>query len=144
MRGVVFLVVAACAGDAVMPAKDPPNEPPKETTEPAPASVPACGEPAGGVRKLDSYTTAEVPGTYWLDMVFEGTEWRPAEPIAMPHHHATRLELTNVAEHPALAANQGKRLRFTVELVAREVRQVPGRQEWRATYQARIVAVCAP
>ena len=123
------------------PAKDPPKEP----TEPAPAAtVPACGEPAAGARKLDSYVTAEVPGTYWLDMVFESTEWRPAETIAMPHHHATRLELTNVAEHPALAASQGNRLRFTVELFARDIRQVAGRQEWRATYQARIVAVCAP
>jgi hypothetical protein len=135
---LLFAVVAACAGDGVTSSKDP--EP-----VPAPAAtLPACGEPAAAARKLDSYVTAEVPGTYWLDMVFADTEWRPAESIAMPHHHATRLELTNLAEHPALAAHQVRTVRFTVELLTRDIRQVAGRNEWRATYQARIVAVCAP
>jgi hypothetical protein len=86
----------------------------------------------------------QVPATYWLEMVFNGSEWWPAEHIPMPHHHATRLELTNVTAFPALAAHQDQRLRFTVEVTSREIQQVSGRREWRARYYARIVAVCVP
>ena len=86
----------------------------------------------------------QVPATYWVEMISDGNEWRPAEHIPMPHHHATRLELVNLADFPALAARQGERLRFTVEIASREIHQVSGRREWRATYHARIVAVCIP
>jgi hypothetical protein len=77
-------------------------------------------------------------------MTFNGSEWWPVDHVPMPHHHATRLELTNVMAFPALASHQGKRLRFTVELSSRDIHQVPGRREWRVTCFARIVSVCVP
>ena len=85
-----------------------------------------------------------MPATYWVEMIFDGGEWRPADHIAMPHHHASRLELANQADFPALTARQGERVRFTVEMTSREIHQVAGRREWRATYRARIIAVCIP
>ncbi len=107
-----------------------------------PGSVSPCEESA--LAQLKSYVDVEVPATRWVDMVSDGGDWRPADHIAMPHHHASRLELANVADFPALTAHQSGRVRFTVEITSREIHQVPGRREWRATYFARIIAVCVP
>jgi len=122
---------------------------PGETAEARPTSpgeqhggLTPCEEPA--VARLESYIDVQVPATYWVEMISDGNGWRPAEHIPMPHHHATRLELANLADFPALSARKGERLRFTVEIASREIRQVSGRREWRATYHARIVAVCIP
>lgn len=108
------------------------------------AKLARCPEPVPDVPRLDSYAALEVPATRWVEMVFDQGEWRPSARIAMPHHHATRLELTNVDDFPVLADHQGERLRFTVEVTSREIHQVAGRREWRATYRARIVAACIP
>jgi hypothetical protein len=62
----------------------------------------------------------------------------------MPHHHATRLELTNVAAFPALAHHRDSRVRLTVDIRSRDTRKVPNRNEWRATYAATIVDACVP
>ena len=53
-----------------------------------------------------------------------------------------RLKLTNVADVTGLAAHRNKRDRFTVEIASRDIRKVPDRNEWRATYRARILGVC--
>ena len=104
---------------------------------------PACDEPATG-RQLQSFLGVEVPGTYWIDMTFEQREWRPAHTLLMPSHHATRLELINLAEFSELTELGGALpLRFTIELTEREIQRVGERVEWRATYFARIVAVCS-
>lgn len=105
-------------------------------------SLPPCEESAPAVARLESYLDLQIPATRWVEMISDGSEWRPADHIAMPHHHATRLELANLADFPALTAHQSERVRFTIEITSREIRQVPGRREWRATYHARIVAVC--
>ncbi len=107
-------------------------------------SVPPCEESSPAVARLTSYVDLPVPLTHWVEMIFDGGEWRPADPIAMPHHHASRLELANLADFPALTAHEGERVRFTVEVTAREIRQAAGRRAWRATYHARVVAVCLP
>ena len=104
--------------------------------------LPPCEESA--VARLETYVDLAVPATRWVVMVSDGSAWRPADHVAMPHHHASRLELANVADFPALTAHQGGRVRFTVEITSREIHQVPGRGEWRATYFARIVSVCIP
>ncbi|MBI5534784.1 MAG: hypothetical protein HY898_18810 [Deltaproteobacteria bacterium] len=108
------------------------------------SGLPQCGESTKGIRELDSYWEVQVPGTYWLDMIFTGSEWSPANAIPMPHHHATRLELSNASDFPVLASHQGRQLRFTVEIEAREIQKVAGREQWRATYRARITGVCVP
>ena len=92
--------------------------------------------------QLTSYVDVKVPAKYWVDMTWQDGEWRPAAHLPMPHHHATRLELTNVAEFAALATHRDKRVRLTVEIAARDIRKVPGRDEWRATYRARILDAC--
>jgi len=104
--------------------------------------LPGCGDAAPGAPRLESYADVQIPATYWVDMTFDGGEWRPAAPIAMPHHHATRLVLTDVTDFAALADHQGERVRFTVEVTSREIHQVVGRRAWRATYYARILAAC--
>ena len=103
-----------------------------------------CAEPPAGVSQLASYVDVKVPAKYWVDMIWQDGEWRPAAHIPMPHHHATRLELTNVAEFAALATHRDKRVRLTVEIASRDIRKVPDRNEWRATYRARILALCTP
>ena len=59
----------------------------------------ASGKSRTGLRgrmpQLGSYVDVKVPAKYWVDMTWQDGEWRPAEHIPMPHHHATRLELTN-------------------------------------------------
>jgi hypothetical protein len=106
------------------------------------APLALCAEPPAGVAQLASYVDVKVPAKYWVDMAWQDGEWRPAEHLPMPHHHATRLELTNVTELASLAAHRNKRVRITVRIASREVRKVPGRNEWRATYRARILDTC--
>jgi hypothetical protein len=106
--------------------------------------LPPCDDSAPAVARLESYVDLQTPATHWVEMIFDGGEWRPADHIAMPRHHATRLELANLADFPALTAHQVGRVRFTLEITSREIHQVSGRREWRATYHARIVAVCVP
>lgn len=102
-----------------------------------------CTTSADQPPELTSYLEANVPGVYWLDLAFTGGQWQPATALAMPRHHASRLELENLAQFPELARGELLRVRATLELTAREVRQVPGQHQWRATYRARLLAVCA-
>jgi hypothetical protein len=108
------------------------------------ADLPRCPEAPLPIAHLESYIELELPATRWVEMVFDAGEWRPSGHIAMPHHHATRLELTNVADFPALAHRRGERLRFTVEITSRAIDKVAGRQQWRVTFRARIIAACIP
>jgi hypothetical protein len=101
-----------------------------------------CGEPPAGVPQLASYNDVKVPARYWVDVAWQEGEWRPAERLTMPHHHATRLELTNVAAFPSLARHRDGRVRLTINLTSRDIRKVPDRNEWRATYAATIVEAC--
>jgi hypothetical protein len=94
------------------------------------------------VPRLASYNDVQVPGRYWVDVTWQDGEWRPADPLPMPHHHATRLELTNLAAFPALVRHRDARVRVTIDVTSRDVRKVPDRNEWRATYAATIVEAC--
>ena len=85
-----------------------------------------------------------MPGVYWLDVRRADHGWEPGEPIRMPTHHATRLELTNAAEMPLLGGRTGARARVVVELTDRDVQHDAARSTWFATYRARVVEVCAP
>ena len=109
-----------------------------------PASLATCGAPPAGVAQLASYVDVAVPARYWVDMTWQDREWRPAGSLPMPYHHATRLELTNVAAFPSLAKHRDGRVRLTIDITSRDVRKVPNRNEWRATYAASIVRACVP
>ena len=107
-----------------------------------PETLPACGETPVGTRRLTSFVNLKVPAKYWVEMTWHDREWWPAGHIPMPHHHATRLELTNVEEFTSLAAHRSERVRLTVEITSREIRKVPDRNQWRATYRAKILDAC--
>jgi len=108
------------------------------------SGLPSCAEPPAGVPRLASYVDVKVPAKYWVDMTWQDGEWRPADHIPMPHRHATRLELSNVADFASLAAHRSKRLRFTIDIASRDIHKVPDRNEWRATYRGRILSLCVP
>ena len=91
------------------------------------------------IPRLESYLDVRVPDTYWREVVRTGHGWEPAEHLRIPHHHATRLELANLAEVPLLAAGGPARARITIELTARDIRHDAGRSTWFVTYHARIV-----
>lgn len=101
-----------------------------------------CPTSADQPPELTSYLEANVPGRYWIDLAVRDGDWQPASALPMPRHHASRLELDNLAQFPELSRGDLRRVRATVELVARDVRQVPGQHQWRATYHAKLLAVC--
>ena len=103
-----------------------------------------CGAPPAGVAQLASYTDVDVPARYWVEVTWQDGEWRPAGSLPMPYHHATRLELTNVAAFPSLAQHRDGRVRLTIDITSRDIRKVANRNEWRATYAASIVRACVP
>ena len=109
-----------------------------------PTGLAKCGAPPAGVPQLVSYNDVKVPARYWVDVAWHDGEWRPAGQLPMPHHHATRLELTNLGAFPALARHRDGRVRLTIDITSRDIRKVPSRNEWRATYAARIVEACRP
>jgi hypothetical protein len=103
-----------------------------------------AGSPPAGVTELASYNDVQVPARYWIDVSWRDGEWQATEHLPMPHHHATRLELTNVAVFPALARHRDRHVRLTLDITSRDIRKVPDRNEWRATYAATIVQACLP
>ena len=125
-------MLAACSATAE-PAVTAPG--PVVTASPCPADP--------GVAALD-YNEVEIGGSYFVDVEQHAGEWAPAGHVPMPHHHATRIEWTNPERIAELGPAATGRLRFTLTVESREIRPVPGRQEWRVTVQARITAICAP
>ena len=109
-----------------------------------PARLATCGGPPAGVAQLTSYDDVEVPSRYWVEMTWRDGEWWPADNLPMPYHHATRLELTNIAAFPLLAKHRDGRVRLTIDITSRDIRKVPNRNEWRARYTASIVRACVP
>ena len=103
-----------------------------------------AASPPAGVPQLASYNDVQVPARYWIDVTWQEREWQPADHLPMPHHHATRLELTNVAAFPGLARYRDGRVRLTIDVTSRDIRKVPDRNEWRTTYAATIVQACLP
>lgn len=104
-------------------------------------TVPPCAPT--GFSELQSYGELELPGVYWVDMRFDGLEWSPVRTPEMPLHHGSRLDVQNVADFPQLDLHRARPVRMTVEVSSRTIIQVRER-EWRATYHARILDVCAP
>lgn len=107
------------------------------------SAVARCGAAPVDVPQLASYWDAAPPRKFWLDMRHDRA-WEPAAQLAMPYHHASRLELTNLAAFPALDALRDRRVRFTIEITGREIEKRAHEDEWLATYAARIAAVCVP
>ncbi|MBI2684747.1 MAG: DUF3630 family protein [Acidobacteria bacterium] len=102
----------------------------------------ACGEPPAKIPQLTAAHGFRTPGRYWLEMTFASGAWMPSPPLAVLPHHAARVELANIREFPSLAMHQNDRVRFTVQVLARDVRQAGENGQWRDTLLARIHDVC--
>lgn len=70
-------------------------------------------------------------------------EWTLAEPVAFPYHHAVRLEFSNQEAFPEFPELPEQMLRVSFEVTSQDIKQVPGREQWRNTVRARLFAVCA-
>lgn len=117
------------------------------TLEVAPLAPPAALRPCGGepsAPRLTDYALSADGQRYSVEVTRHPTtgEWQPSPLPRMPHHHASRLSLRGLADHPELVG--AERPRLTIELLSHTIEQVPGRHEWRAEYAARVVEVCAP
>lgn len=126
-------LLAACAasGDPA-PTADPPA-PPTPALAPCPTPPPP---------PLD-YNDIANGRTYTVDVAESSGEWRPADHIPMPMHHATRIEWTNPAALSDLGPAATGRLRLAVRIESRDIQQLSGRREWRVIVRAHIAAVCA-
>jgi len=118
------------------------------TQPPRAVSVPACAE-SGAQPSLFQTLDARIPGTYRVDMTYDGGEWVPATLVGSPLHHATRVELVNLADFEPLPHDRP--LTFVVELLDQEVREATtgaenagarGGKSLRSTYRAKIVSIC--
>jgi hypothetical protein len=61
--------------------------------------------------------------------------------VASPAHASGKAPPL-ATEFLSLSAHRNKRVRFTFEITSRDIRRVADRNEWRATYSARIFALC--
>jgi hypothetical protein len=117
----------------------------------AAAPIAACPT-APTATHLDDYAQATDGARYWVDVTRVPTtgEWLPTPLPRMPRHHASRLELRNLAAHPALAraaaraGGQAMTLRFVFDLLAHHIESVSSQHQWRGTYEASVVDVCLP
>jgi hypothetical protein len=133
----LLLEVLVCESSSAAKDGPPANTPGKRS------QLPTCdAPPPTDVAKLESYVDLTVPSRYWVEMVWQDGEWWPAEHIPMPHHHATRIDLTNVAAFIPPRHRTG-RVRLVVEIASRSIRKLPSRNEWRVTYSAKVLGACA-
>jgi len=138
--------LACCRGDPAGARSSSPSV--GDLSDPRPAApadgaadaAPPCPGPA--VPRLESYLDVRIPDVYWLEMNHGSGGWEPAQHLRMPLHHATRLDLTNLADFPHLAAGVTGPVRLVIEITARDIEHDPARATWFATYHARIVEVC--
>ncbi len=100
----------------------------------------ACGEPT--TPHLADFSMVSDGDRVHIDVARDANtgEWMPTPLPRMPLHHASRLAWQNLAEHPALAGLAHARFEF--ELIAHEVTQVAGHDQWRTEYRAKVLAVC--
>lgn len=105
------------------------------------ATPDAC---AADLEHLEDYALVADGRRYRVDVIRDVTTgaWEPTPLPRMPYHHASRLALRGLGDHPELAT-VGDRARLVIEMVSHTIEQVPGRREWRAEYVARVIDVCA-
>src|SRR5215471_13014735 len=89
MRIGYLLMFAACAAACANPGR---AEPPRPH-----AGNPEVSSNCTG-KRLASFGEITIPSTFDVDMVLEDGEWRPAPSIRLVLHHATRVELENLAD----------------------------------------------
>lgn len=148
MRAALGIVVVVASLGACWRGPVPEDPPPSATTGAA-ADAPRlhdpsderCTSPRG--EKLASFYSVDVRATYWIDMYNDGAGWQPIEPVPMPAHHATRLELTNTHHFPGLRRGGATaRARFVIQIHSRKIKPATAGRPWFTTYRARILDAC--
>ena len=136
MRIGYLLMFAGCAAGCASPAGSRP--PPSHAGNPEVSSN--CIN-----KRLASFGDVTIPSTFDVDMVLDG-EWRPAPSIRLVLHHATRLELENLADfEKGLPTAAGARAVFTLTFVDERIEPpASGGGYFRSTYVARLTRVCEP
>jgi hypothetical protein len=103
---------------------------------------PTCSDPDPQRPHLKSLLNLKPSDIYWINVRANGTDWTLAESVAIPHHHALRVEFENQAEFPAFPEAPQQALRVTFQVTAEDIQAVPDRHEWRNTVRARLIDVC--
>lgn len=144
VRGALLalaVLIAACWRGPAEPSPPVPEGPSPEEAARA-ARRARCHDPPG--QKLASFYSVALRRTYWIDMYDDGAGWQPIEHVPMPHHHATRLELTNAAAFLDRRVRRGtRRARFIIQIRAREIRPASAGRPWFTTYRAHVLEACA-
>jgi len=112
----------------------------------AAGAVSSCMTVPSSATELTSYHDARLTdGTrYFVDVVRNprADDWSPVRWIDMPRHHSTAIDWLDLATFPGLDSLRDETLRFTFELVSREITHAPEQNRWRALYHARVLEVC--
>lgn len=106
--------------------------------------VPRCRETPRFPELRSLRDVIDVPSNRSVDMVFEHGQWMaPADLQPTKSHNSGRVVLANLAEFPALEG-RSEVTRFSLEFLQVDAAPDPASHGRKATYQARIVEVCAP
>lgn len=103
---------------------------------------PTCSDPGPQRSHLESLSNLKHSDVYWVNIRANGSDWTLAEPVAIPRHHALRLEFENQAEFPAFPETPQQALRVTFQITEQDIQPVSGRRAWRNTVRARLIDVC--
>jgi len=131
-RADTLSTAEAASSPAPVAAKDAPAVPRPTCADPHSATLP----------HLQSVVAIKPHDVFWVKVLATAQEWTLAEPVALPYHHALRLEFSNQSEFPAFPEKPEQTLRVSFEVTAQDIRQVPGRRQWRNTISARLLEVC--
>ena len=149
---MLAVLLAACGGDERQTQSREPAPIPSEPNAAEPVAedrgpVPRCGAPENASELTDF--SGVVPGDgaeRYVAVHYAGSRngWLPSERIDMPIHHATRLSWTNLDDFEALGVAQYEELRFTFEVLARDLYQRGfDPPAVRAELSARVTQVCS-
>jgi hypothetical protein len=136
MRSRYLLMFAGCAAGCANPGHAEPPRPPAGNSEVSSS----CTN-----KRLASFDEVTIPSTFDVEMLLDDArQWYPAPSIRILLHHATRIELENLADfEEGLPTASGARAVLTLAFVGERI--VPGSGGYfRSTYFARITRVCEP
>ena len=135
MRIGYLLMFAGCAAGCANPGRAEPPRPHGGNSEVSPN----CTN-----KRLASFGDVTIPSTFDVDMVLDAGQWLPAPSVRILLHHATRVELENLADFDeSLPTAPGARAVLTLTFVDERIGPGSGGY-FRSTYVARITRVCEP
>lgn len=118
---------------------------PDEPADPPVRALPRCAAPDPAATRLTELSPLSGPSRpFHVEVVFaEPGGWRPDPFPAMPLHHASRIEWTNLDDFGDLDPHRAERLRLTFRFLSTELRAPSDERAWRATYRAFVDSACS-